>query len=134
MDIETRRKTDIMLKVLKLCHHEQYPFLLNEIEKHTTDNLSKIYHDDFLDRLWAMPLPYIEEWLDQKHDLSWNPIHYNRLLALRGGFLDVFQKHPTANICKVNSDYVTLYKNTGYRVARSDDQYSVVYKESNFYN
>lgn len=60
--------------------------------------LESIVSTDFMDRIIAMPLDYIQDWLDGKNELKWREQDGKMIAAIKGGYVDILEQYPNAEI------------------------------------
>lgn len=63
-----------------------------------------------------MPLEYIQDWLDGKNELEWREQDKKRLEAIKGGWLDIFEQYPNAEVHRITEFNARFYKEYGYEI------------------
>ena len=111
-------------KIDSFKNHKKYKWLRKYADKAKADNqtygLESVIAQDFIERIVAMPLNYIEKWLNGENELEWKPDFRARLKAIKGGFLDLFEQYPNYEIHKIREGAENFYKNCGYRVLKRE--------------
>lgn len=85
--------------------------------------------DDFIDRIVAMPLEYIQDWLDGKNELKWRRQDELLLNAIKGGFVELYQEYPDVEIHKVSANNASFYtEHLGFQVLQEKNGFCYVGK------
>lgn len=107
-------------KINHFSGHKGYETLRKNADKvlgsYTGFGLECIISTDFMDRIIAMPLEYIQDWLDGKNELEWREQDKKRLEAIRGGWLDIFEQYPNAEVHRITESSARFYKEYGYEI------------------
>ena len=93
--------------------------------------LKQIEAEDFIERIIAMPLSYIRDWLDNKNQLEWREQDKRYFKALQGNYLELQKQNPNMEIHKIqpnNKNYYISY--LGYSCLEEHKQYILVGKAS----
>lgn len=86
--------------------------------------LENILYTDFMERIIAMPIEYIQDWLDGKNQLEWRDSDKKMLAAIKGGWVDVIEKYPNAEIRRISESAIDFYEEYGYKILVSSNSES----------
>lgn len=107
-------------KIDHFSKHKGYEALRKNADKalslYAGFGLESIIYTDFMDRIIAMPLEYIQDWLDGKNKLEWREQDKKRLEAIKGGWLDIFEQYPNAEVHRIMESATRFYKECGYEI------------------
>lgn len=73
-----------------------------------------------MDRIIAMPLDYIQDWLDGKNELKWREQDKKMLEAIKGGWVDILEKYPNAEVHHIAESAVHFYEECGYEILKDE--------------
>ena len=112
---------DFNRKIDCFIHHPSYNELRKQADTalrfHTGCVIEAIKAQDFMDRIVAMPLDYIEGWLNHTNLLAWRPIDKKYLQAYKYGALAVFEKYPNFSyIVKIGKNLRKKYEGFGFEI------------------
>ena len=107
-------------KINYFYSHKGYKKLRENADKalssYTGFGLESIIYSDFMDRIIAMPLDYIQDWLDGKNELKWREEDKRMLAAIKGGYVDVLEQYPNSEIHLIAESAVKFYVDYGYEI------------------
>lgn len=116
-------------KVNSFSDHSRYEDFRKYADKallaYTGYGWEAIAYEDFIDRIVAMPLDYIRDWLDGKNELKWRKQDEKMLEAVKGGFVDVLEKYPEAEIHHIAESAIHFYKECGFEIVEDDKDYTL---------
>ena len=125
--------TEFDNKIEEMKYHEKYRWLKAQADKakqmFDSFGLDRIRGEDFIERIAAMPLDYISDWLDGKNQLFWRPEDKKMLSAIKCGGKRVLMEHPDAeDVCQIRLRSEEAYIRHGYLVGERGPDYLIVYK------
>lgn len=82
--------------------------------------LQPIIAMDIIERIAAMPLDYIRDWLDGKNELEWRKEDEKMLQAIKGGYVDLLELYPNHEIHHIAKPALSFYAQLGYEVLKTD--------------
>ena len=107
-------------KIDHFSGHKGYEALRKNADKaissYTGFGLECIIHTDFMDRIIAMPLDYIQDWLDGKNELKWREQDKKMLAAIKGGYVDILEQYPNAEIHHIAESAAKFYIECGFEI------------------
>ena len=113
-------------KIDSFSNHEKYKELRDNADKmlmlHCGEGYKAIVAVDFMDRIVAMPLDYIKDWLDGKNQLEWRKEDERMVAAIKGGWVDLLEQYPDAEIHPISSDASEFYKSFGFKIITNNDR------------
>jgi len=86
--------------------------------------------EDFIERIEAMPLDYIRDWLGGKNELKWRDCDKKMLDAMRGGYTHLLEKYNRHTIHRIAARDAHFYKDMGYDIINEDDNVYAVREET----
>lgn len=102
--------------------HDKYEWLRKQadiaLQHRNGYGYSVIASDDFIGRIIAMPVDYIQDWLDGKNKLEWRRQDKLKLSAIRGGFVDLHEQYPDVEIHKIGMGALEFYKGLGFKLLK----------------
>ena len=111
-------------KADSLSYHEKYPKLREQLDRAISlwggYGLDCIIAADIIERLVAMPIEYIKDWLDGKNELEWRKEDRKMIEAIKMGCVDVLEKYPCHEIHKISEGWVDFYISCGHEVLKRD--------------
>ena len=126
-NIETFNK-----KIDHFSGHKKYEKLREQADKVISSfggyGLENIICKDFLDRIIAMPLDYIQDWLDEKNELEWREQDKRMLEAIKGCWVDILEKYPNAEIHPIAESATKFYEEYGYEILRDKNRILAIKK------
>lgn len=113
---------DFNEKIEAFKDHDKYIWLRKQadiaLQHRNGFGHSVIASDDFIDRIIAMPVDYIQDWLDGKNELKWRRQDELKLSAIKGGFVDLHEQYPDVEIHKIGKGALEFYKGLGFKVLK----------------
>lgn len=121
-------------KIDSFSEHPDYPDLrkkANEYERLWSGfGLEAIIAQDFVERIVAMPLDYIADWLDGKNELKWRREDQKMLEAIKVGYEEILKAHPDYEIHKISLKHEGFYtQEYDYEVLERRDDCLIVGKK-----
>lgn len=113
-------------KIDSFSERPDYPEMRKKADEYerlwSSFGLDAIIAQDFVERIAAMPLEYIADWLDGKNELKWRREDEKMLEAIKGGYEAIQKNNPDYKIERIATKHEELYKEYGYEVLdrRSD--------------
>lgn len=121
-------------KINYFYSHKGYKKLRENADKalssYTGFGLDSIIYSDFMDRIIAMPLDYIKDWLDGKNELKWREEDKRMLAAIKGGYVDILEQYPNAEIHRISESATEFYKECGYEVITDENKRTLAIKKN----
>lgn len=133
-------EADFNVKINHFSSHPKYAWLRAEADKalhnHTGYGSLAIVACDFMDRIIAMPLDYIEDWLNGENELKWRDCDKKRLSAMKMGCEHLYEMYPESEICLIRKEQKDFYSGCGYTLFedvpnRQEFIYAIKHKEVN---
>lgn len=113
-------------KIDYFSKHEKYETLRKNADKILNLNggfgYESIAAADFMDRIVAMPLDYIQDWLDGKNKLEWRQEDEKMLNAIKGNWIGLLKQNPDAEIHRISSNSAEFYKVCGFEIILYDNR------------
>lgn len=113
-------------KINYFSKHEKYETLRKNADKALNLNngfgYESIVAADFMDRIIAMPLDYIQDWLDGKNKLEWRQEDEKMLNAIKGNWIGLLKQNPDAEIHQISSNSAEFYKVCGFKIILYDNR------------
>lgn len=113
-------------KIDHFSKHEKYKELRDNADKmlmlHCGEGYRAVAAVDFMDRIVAMPLDYIKDWLDGKNQLEWRKEDERMVAAIKGGWVDILEQYPNAEIHPISSYDSKLYENFGFKIISENNR------------
>ena len=113
-----RYEEEFNKKIDHFKFHKRYNWLRKTaddvLNKHRGFGADAIAAGDFMDRIIAMPIGYIEDFLNDKNHLEWTFHYEKRLKAFKGEYLDVFDKYPDYLFETTNEKGLGIFEKFGY--------------------
>ena len=113
-----RYEEEFNRKIDHFKFHKRYNWLRktadDALNKHRGFGADAIAAGDFMDRIVAMPISYIEDFLNDNNHLEWTFHYEKRLKAFKGEYLDVFDKYPDYLFETTNEKGLGIFERFGY--------------------
>lgn len=107
-------------KIDHFSNYEMYSHLRKNADKAVNMlavfGLEMVIAEDFIDRIIAMPLEYIQAWLDGANHLEWREQDLKRLKAIKGGYTDILEEYPEAEIHRICPSTAKFYRQCGFEI------------------
>lgn len=114
--------------------HKGYETLRKNADKalgsYTGFGLESIIYTDFMDRIIAMPLDYIQDWLDGKNELKWREQDKKMLEAIKGGWVDILEQYPNAEVHRIAESAARFYEEYGYEIITDEHKRTLAIKKN----
>ena len=93
----------------------------NALMLHTGVGIEAVRAGDFMDRIIAMPVAYIRDWLDGQNDLAWRKLDQLTLKAFKGGYMDLQEQYPDVEILRISESAFKFYESLGFVVLQKNE-------------
>lgn len=112
-------------KINSFLDHKEYKWLRKEADNAKRNfsmcGLLEIIATDFIERIIAMPIEYIIDWLDKKNELKWRPCDEKMLKAIKGGYVHLLNKYDHHTIHHIGKGAAAFYHDCGYEIVTDGD-------------
>lgn len=109
-------------KIKEFESHKEYPWLKQEAEKakraYGGYGFEAISYEDFIERIVAMPIDYILDWLNGNNELKWRECDKKMLNAIKGGYVHLLKKYPNKSIRHIGISAEKFYESCGYEIIK----------------
>lgn len=109
-------------KIKEFESHKEYPWLKQEAEKakraYGGYGFEAISYEDFIERIVAMPIDYILDWLNGHNELKWRECDKKMLNAIKGGYVHLLKKYPNKSIRQIGISAEKFYESCGYEIIK----------------
>lgn len=109
-------------KIKEFESHKEYPWLKQEAEKakraYGGYGFEAISYEDFIERIVAMPIDYILDWLNGNNELKWRECDKKMLNAIKGGYVHLLKKYPNKSIRQIGISAEKFYESCGYEIIK----------------
>lgn len=109
-------------KIKEFESHKEYPWLKQEAEKakraYGGYGFEAISYEDFIERIVAMPIDYILDWLNGNNELKWRECDKKMLNAIKGGYVHLLKKYPNKSIRQIGISAEKFYESYGYEIIK----------------
>lgn len=120
-------------KIDHFSGHKGYEALRKNADKAISSfagfGLESIIYTDFMDRIIAMPLDYIQDWLEGKNELKWREQDKKMLEAIKGGWVDALEQYPNAEIHRFAESATRFYEECGYEIITDTQKRTLAIKK-----